>query len=302
MLQRHLLFLPAILSLAFAAMPSRVGAGDGTGREGWSYLDNGQIRIGIKSGSGGAIGYLSPSGSEKNLLNHHDHGRLVQQSYYGQPDGSIWDKQPWRWNPVQGGDYKGTAARVLELKQEPNRLYAKTLPRNWAGCTDLPEVTMEQWIELDGPIAHVRYRMTYAGKAEHPKTTQEIPAVFVEPELDTLVLYDGGKPWTGDALHRSKPGWPNESRKIAEHWAAYIGTDGKGVGAYVPVADTLTCYRFGKGGSEQGACSYFAPLTEFAITPGFSFDYDLYLTIGSAEEIRGRFLEIHRARDEAASR
>lgn len=282
--------LPFSLILAIAA----TGRADEPGRE-WAYLDNGQVRVGIKAESGGAIGYLSPSGTEKNLLNHHDHGRLVQQSYYGKPDGSVWGNQPWRWNPVQGGDYKGTAARVLELKQEPKRLYVKTLPRNWAGCTDLPEVTMEQWIELDGPIVHVRYKMTYTGKDEHPKTTQEIPAVFVEPELDTLVLYDGDRPWTGDALHRSKPGWPNESRKIAENWAAYVGEDGRGVGAYVPASDHLTCYRFGKGGSKSGACSYFAPLTEFAIAPNFSFEYDLYLTVGSVEEIRNRFAEIHRA-------
>lgn len=55
--------------------------------DGWAYLDNGQIRLGVKTASGGGIGYLSVAGSARNLLNHFDRGRLVQQSYYGNPDG-----------------------------------------------------------------------------------------------------------------------------------------------------------------------------------------------------------------------
>jgi hypothetical protein len=61
------------------------------------------------------------------------------------------------------------------------------------------------------------------------------------------------------------------------------------VGAFVPVADTLTCYRFGDGKREHGSCSYFAPLKSFAITPGLAFEYDVWLTIGTAQEIRERF-------------
>jgi hypothetical protein len=52
----------------------------------------------------------------------------------------------------------------------------------------------------------------------------------------------------------------------------------------------LTCYRFGAGGKD--ACSYFAPLTRFAITPGKVFEYDLYATIGTIDQIRDRFQTI----------
>jgi len=76
---------------------------------------------------------------------------------------------------------------------------------------------------------------------------------------------------------------------MTEHWAAYVDSHDFGVGGYVDVATNLTCYRFGSGGAERGACSYFAPLTEFAITPGFIFEYDLYLTLGTSEEIRNVF-------------
>lgn len=259
----------------------------------WVYLDNGQIKLGVKESSGAGIAYLSLSGSERNLLNHFDHGRLVQQSYYGQADGTLWAGKPWRWNPVQGGDYKHGAAKVLELKSDKTTLYAKSLGRHWSGCVDLPEVTFEQWITLTGKVAHVRYQMTYTGTNSHPKVHQEVPAVFIEPDLPTLVTYTGEKPWTGDALHTSQPGWPNENRRITENWAAYVDKDNFGVGAYVPIASKITCYRFSAGRtSKQGACSYFAPIIDLAITPGTVFAYDLYLTLGQPDEMRDTFKKI----------
>ncbi len=259
----------------------------------WVYLDNGQVRLGVKKSSGAGIAYLSLSGSDRNLLNHFDHGRLVQQSYYGKEDGTIWAKQPWRWNPVQGGDYKHGAAKVLELKSDKTTLYAKSMGRHWSGCVDLPEVTFEQWITLTGKVAHVRYKMTYTGKDTHPTHDQEVPAVFIEPDLHTLVTYTGTKPWTGDAFHISQPGWPNEYKNITENWAAYVDKENFGVGAYVPIASKITCYRYNAGATtKQGACSYFAPLIQMAITPGTVFEYDLYLTLGKPEEIRETFKKI----------
>jgi hypothetical protein len=255
----------------------------------WAFIDNGELRLGIKKSSGGCIGYLSRSGTNRNVLNHFDRGRLVQQSYYGERDGTVWGKQPWRWNPVQGGDYKGTGAKILELKMEKERIYTKTLPRHWSGCVDLPEVTMEQWIQLTGAVAHVRFKMAYNGTNTHPIQAQEIPALFIEPEYGLLVLYDGAKPWTNGALTRSEPGWPNESRRMTEHWAAYMNHEGFGIGAYVPIASELTCYRYGREGTEKGACSYFAPITRFAIKPGLVFEYEVFLTLGKTREIRSAF-------------
>lgn len=257
----------------------------------WEFLDNGRVRIGVKTSSGAAVGWFSRSGS-RNLLNHFDKGRLVQQSWYGDEDGSVWNKQPWRWNPVQGGDWKGNPARILDLKVDKKQLFARSLGRNWAGCDDVRDAIFEETVRLDGDMAHIRFRFRYTGSRRHQSRHQEIPAVFVEPDLDTLVTYTGERPWSGEPLHRSKPGWPNESRKMTENWAAYVGSDGSGIGVLVPQATDLTCYRFGDGKAEHGACSYFAPLLQAAIVPGYDFTYDVYLTIGSAEQIRSRFREI----------
>jgi hypothetical protein len=260
--------------------------------EEWIYLDNGQVRLGLKKSSGAAIGYFSPSGSERNLLNHYDHGRLVQQSYYGNPDNSLWNKKPWRWNPVQGGDWRGNPARVLDLRIGRTTAYAKTMGKHWASGADLPEVTFEEWVTLTGKLAQVRFKMTYSGTNTYMNTHHEIPAFFVEPDLETLVIYAGDQPWTGAPVARSKPGWPNESRKITENWAAFVDEKDFGVGAYVPAATDITCYRYQGGGKSN--CSYFAPLTKFAITPGKTFEYDLYMALGSTAEIRAAFEQIHR--------
>ena len=62
----------------------------------------------------------------------------------------------------------------------------------------------------------------------------------------------------------------------------------------------MTCYRYaGRPGPKGGGCSYFAPVRTLAITPGAVFEYDIHLTIGSVEEIRGRFAEVHRRREAA---
>jgi hypothetical protein len=258
----------------------------------WLYLDNGQIRWGVKKTSGCAIGYCSPSTSTKNLLNNYDRGRFVQQSYYGDLDGSVWDGKPWRWNPVQGGGCLGGGAKLLELNQGRDKLYAKSFGVHWASGAMLPQVIMEEWITLTGRVAHVNFKMTYEGTNAYRSASQEIPAFFADSSLQTLVLYDGQKPWTGDPTNCSRPGWPNERRRMTENWAAYVDDKDFGIGAYVPMARELTCYRF-KGVGAAG-CSYFAPLANFAIRPGFIFRYDVYLTVGKTSEIRDTFYRIHR--------
>lgn len=261
-------------------------------REGLVRLDNGHIAVGLRPGSGGAIAWVSASGSNRNLVNAYDRGRLIQQSYYGDSDGSQWNGQPWRWNPVQGGDWRGKSAQVLELRSTPRTAYVKTLPKHWASGEDLTMTSMEQWITLEGPLARVRYRFVQRGGNDHGVRHQELPAVFVAPALRWLVVYSGDAPWTGGPLDRTQPGWPNEYRKMTEHWAAYVDDHDFGLGVYVPVADRVTCYRFGKDTAAPDACSYFAPLGEFAISADFQWQYDMALSIGTLSELRERFAKL----------
>lgn len=253
----------------------------------WVYLENDHFRLGLLRSHGGAIGHLSLVGNNENLLNHYDHGRLVQQSYYGDADGSRWVKKPWRYNPVQGGNYKGTATVVNEFKSTETSAYARTTPRHWASGTLLTECSMEQWIELDGPVVHLRYKFSYNGSQAHKARHQETPAVFISPKLKTLVTYAGSKPWTGDTLNKHIPGWPNESVSMSENWAAYVDDQSDGIGIYVPGSTKATCYRY--EGGQGSNCSYVAPLRTFSIKPGLTFSYRAYLTAGNIKAIRARF-------------
>lgn len=254
------------------------------------FIDNGELRIGVDPASGGSIAWFSESPDGRNLLNHHDRGRFIQQSYYGRPDGSLWAGKPWRWNPVQGGDYRGKPARVLELRESKDGLFVKSVPVNWAGGEELDECRMESWISLHGKLARIRFRFTYSGTVDHPPAHQELPAIFVDRDLADLVFYKGEHPWTGAPLAKERPGWPNERRVATEEWAGYLGPDGRGLGVFFPGSPELTTYRFqGSPGPAGGGCSYFAPVRTLRIQPGFVHDYTIHLTIGHAEEMRRRF-------------
>lgn len=282
-----LLALLLIASESFAQQPER---NDEKRSEDWVFIEGEDLRVGLLKSHGGAIAYLSSQGSDFNVLNHYDHGRLVQQSYYGDEDGSLWVNQPWRFNPVQGGDYQGNAARVLEFTSDENSAYVKTVPRHWTSGELLEECSMEQWVKLDGMIVKVHYRFIYRGQISHRSRHQETPAVFVSPELKTLVTYSGSEPWTEGPLAQFSPGWPNQPVVLSEGWAAYVGGDGKGIGVFVPGCVEATCYRF-EGGSGSD-CSYIAPLRTFALVPDLAFDYTAYFTLGDVPTIRERFTKL----------
>lgn len=257
----------------------------------WLYLDNGQVRLGADRAAGASIGFFGESSTGRNLLNHYDKGRFIQQSYYGMKDGSDWNGKPWRWNPVQGGGWRGEPARTLAFTNTATTLYAKTLPKHWATGADLPVVTMEEWLTLTNRVAHLRFRMTYSGATNHPPAHQELPAVFADFALTNLVYYQGDAPWTGATLTRRMPGWPNEyAKQLTENWAAFVDDRDWGLGIFFPGTTEVTCYRApGKPGPAGSGCSYLAPIRTLAITNGFKLEYDVFLTIGTVEELRGRF-------------
>lgn len=260
----------------------------------WTYLENESIKLGVLRSHGGALAYLSTRGSDANVLNHYDHGRLVQQSYYGDEDGSKWAEKPWRYNPVQGGDYRGKAAKVIDFQASDKEIYAKTIPRHWANGTLLEECVMEQTVDLIGPLVRIRYSFEYKGEKVHAARHQETPAVFVNPKYSRLFFYAGKEAWTNANLTNRIPGWPNESVQLSESWAAYVNEEGDGVGIYVPGCTEATCYRYlGGSGSD---CSYIAPLRTFSLHPGLRFTYTAYLALGSPEALRKRFQELERSR------
>jgi hypothetical protein len=257
------------------------------------WLTNDHVRVGLKKSSGGAVFWISPAGSDKSLINSFDRGRLVQQSWYGQPDGSFWNKQPWRWNPVQGGDWKGKSSTILDQKHEPTTSWVRTTPVHWASGEDLKDCVMEQTVTLQDSLIHIRFRFEYLGQQTHPAHHQELPAVFVDSAYSRLAIYEGTEPWTGAAVRKIQPTFPNQYAKIPEHWAAYVNDQDVGIGCYVPRASELTYYRHDAKRPGPANCSYFAPISTLAVVPGFSFEYDVWITLGQLDEIRQRFQALH---------
>lgn len=268
------------------------------GRAEWIYLDDGQVRLGVNLAAGGCVGWFSASGSKENMLNSSDEGRYLQQSFYGDGDGSLWSEKPWRYNPVQGGSWKRVPSVVLESEATPTTIYVKTQPRHWATGALVEDMVYEEWLRLEGGLARLRFRMIYSGMTEHRPTHQELPALFVQPQYDTLVFCDKTrKPWIDEPLTRRQPGFPNELVHFSEPWLAWMNAAGAGLGIYVPHASEATTYRWRDGGITD--CSYVAPLGTFALKPGLVFEYEAVLALGTVEEIRSAFRELHRARADA---
>lgn len=263
-----------------------------SGAEHWVYLDNQHIRLGVNMDAGGSIGWFSHSHSSDNLLNAFDHGRYVQQSYYGDKDGSDWNGKPWTYNPVQGGSWKGVPAKVLESKEERDSLYVKTRPRHWATGEEISDMVMEQWFSIKGGLARLKYRMSYTGKTVHQtRKHQELPAMFVAPKRHTLVFCDqANTPWTNAPLTRKQPGPPGTAGNIfhtSERWAAWVDEHDQGIGIWFPHSDMATSYRVSDSG--VGDCSYLAPLQTWALQPGMVFEYETVLALGTVEQLRAIF-------------
>lgn len=260
----------------------------------WVHLENDHLRIGINLGAGGSIGWLSAAGSDVNVLNTYDEGRYVQQSYYGDEDGSDWNGIPWRYNPVQGGSWKGVPAQIIEKKAGAHEIYVKTKPRHWATGALVEELTMEEWVTLEGDRARIRFKMKYTGEKTHAPRHQELPAVFVQPQYDRLIYCDSDqRPWTDAPLRTRTPGFPNEPAHFSEPWCAWVDEQGTGVGIYFPHAKKATCYRFRGGGKSD--CSYIAPVQTFALTPGLEFSYEVVLALGTTDQLRARFFKLSEA-------
>lgn len=282
----------ALASLLFAA-PLSAEPKDG---KDWAYLDNGTIRIGVDKSRGSAIGYLALSKDNRNLLNHSDEGRFIQQSYYGDPDGSKWAKKDWVYNPVQGGSYKGEDAKTLDFKITETELHAKIEPLRWASAQACPEAIMQEWITLDGAVARVRMRLDYTGETQQRNNHQEMPAMFVDYALPHLMFEKDGE------LVKHKPVDLGENLKPEQiaytgSWLAYVDDNNFGIGIYTPGTDKAVTYRHrgnGSTGPEGSACSYVAPIRQFQLTKGLVVDYEFYLTIGTLDEIRARFEKLRK--------
>ena len=61
---------------------------------------------------------------------------------------------------------------------------------NWGGNELVDEVVMSSDISIEGNLIVVNFTMEYNGKNDHPRMSQETPAIFLHRDLSVLTLYD----------------------------------------------------------------------------------------------------------------
>ncbi len=300
--------LSLLCALSFLSALNPVHAAEFSGM---SYLDNGTIRIGINLDIGGAITYLSQSGTEENIINSHDWGRQIQMSFYSGPVPYIpaSGKEPaknWTfigWNPIQSGDAFDNPSKVIDHKQSDTELYVKCIPMHWPLDNEPGQCTFETWLTLEGNTVGVRSQLNNARKDEtqFPARSQELPAVYTNGTYYRLFTYDGDKPFTGAPLRTidkvwdtrippaEAPGGPWDSWYATENWSALVREDGFGLGIWTPNTYAYTggfAGTPGSGGPKDGPTGYISPTRREILDHDITYTYDYTLIVGKVEQIR----------------
>ncbi len=279
--------IPTFLSIVTLAAPASA--------ERMSYLDNGSIRIGVDLDLGGTITYLSDSKTGENIVNSHDLGRQIQQSYYSGPH-PFGEAHPgwkgWPWNPIGSGDVYHHPSRAIEQSNDEKTLFVKTIPMQWALNNVPGDCTFETRITLEGRVAHVSCRLTNqrVDKTQYPAQDQELPAVYTIGKLHRLFTYEGSRPFTGEPLSQIKnagPPWANW--KGTEHWAALVDDHGNGLGVVHPGVYTFIGGfhdKPGQGGPKDNPTGYIAPVRKEILDQNIVYEYRYDLVLDSLDAIR----------------
>ncbi len=268
-----------------------------------TFVENVHIRVGVNLKWGGAITHVSTPGGP-NIINSHDLGRQIQQSYYSGPpnyqrEGNqkspAWASFPW--NPIQTGDAFHNGSKVLEHRVVNGELYVKTIPMLWPMNNDPGECVMETWIRLlpDGPKFQYRARLTNqrSDTTQYRAHSQEVPAVYTNGPWHRLMTYLGDRPFSGGDLtevrndHREP--WPWVNYLPTEGWAALVNDDGSGIGVIVPHPMEFHggfAGRRGVGGEKDGPTGYMSPITTEILDHNIVYEYACTFVAGNLDSIR----------------
>jgi len=275
-------------------------------------LNNDTLHLKLDLSRGGVIAYLSVSGSNRNLINTHDEGRYVQQSYYAgkrldrKSEGQSHQWSPWPWNPIQVGDAFNNRAALLESKKQGNTVYVKCIPMLWDMNNKPAEAIMEQWTTLTGSVLKVHNKLTCMRTdtlyGEGSKSSQELPAVYPISALKNLYTYLGKNPFTGETFsklevkHLEDGFWGRyHEDKITEHWMAFVNDGNWGMAVYTPTCVNFLAgmYLQPGGESKDPSTSYMAPIKQEELLKNSVYEYDYFLLIGDLEEMRSKIYKLN---------
>ena len=271
--------------------------------------DNGKLTVKFDLTRGGAISWISLSGSQRSLVNIADEGRYIQQSYYAgksldrKADGQSPNWSPWPWNPIQVGDAFRNRAKILDFKQSKDTLYVKCIPMQWDMNNRPAEAEMEQWTFLNGNVLTIRNRLTCHRTdniyGDSNLCDQELPAVYPVSALKNLFMYEGNTPFTNAPLIQLEvinlaSGFWGRYENVPENWMAFVDDNHFGMAVYNPLCTRFLAGMSGVQDKEaaDGATSYIAPVKKEILTKNCVYEYEYYIVIGTLEEMRKRIYEI----------
>ena len=270
-----------------------------------TYLDNGEVRVGMDLALGGAVTFISSKDHPGNIINSADLGRQIQMSHYSGPwPFEVGNKKPnpaWvglGWNPIQTGDCYMNPSKVIEHKNDGRELYIKCIPMQWPLENVPGDCLFETWTTLDGPVIHMRYRCTNQRQDKTPyhPCPQESPAVYTISKLWRLMSYTGDKPFTQDKITHvtndwRKP-WPWTRFTATEGWAALVDDHDWGLGVFKADGGEFHGGIHGDGRSEDpkhGSTAYVAPIHMENFDHNIVYEHRTEFVIGQLADIRKRF-------------
>ncbi len=301
------------------------------------YLENGDHKIGVNLLWGGALDYLEDLNSDVqavevdgiirvdskaserygqksvnnnvNLINRHDTGRLVQQSYYGTFDceeyqGGYYGENKWNYNPVQGGNLHNESSKIVDLIVGDDFIYIKCRPLDWAKtAADITPSYMEATYTLGGGAVKVECRFVDFSGYPATTTTQELPAFYCIEPLNRFVYYSGSAPWTGDTNLTYRDDlifWPDAGYPMfasTENWSGFMGEfdDSFGIGLYVPHKASFLAGIYDREKTTEDdpsvsvSTSYIAAVDTYEFKSYSPMEYCYYISTGTVGEIRGSF-------------
>lgn len=301
------------------------------------YLEKGGYKLGVNLLWGGAMDYLEDLDSDVqavkvngitrvdskaserygaksvndhvNLINRHDTGRLVQQSYYGTFDcdeyqGAYYGENKWNYNPVQGGNQHNEASKIVDLEKGENYIYIKCRPLDWAKtAADITPSYMEATYTVADGAVKVECRFVDFSGYPATTTTQELPAFYCVEPLNRFVYYGGAAPWTGDTNLTYKDDlifWPDAGYPMfnsTENWAAFMGEfdDSFGIGLYVPHDASFLAGIYDREKTTESDPSVSASTGYIAAVDTYEFksfsprEYNYFISTGTVSEMRESF-------------
>ena len=269
-----------------------------------TFLDNGEVRIGMDLALGGAVTFISSKDHPGNIINSADLGRQIQMSHYSGPwPFEAGGKKPspvWAglgWNPIQTGDCYMNPSKVIEQRNDGKELYIKCIPMQWPHNNVPGDCLFETWTTLEGPVIHMRYRCTNqrADKTQYRPCPQELPAVYTISKLWRLMSYTGDKPFANDALTHVKNDWHKPwpwTRFVAtEGWAALVNDQDWGLGVFKEGGGEFHGGIHGDGRSadpKHGSTAYVAPIHMENLDYNIVYEHRTEFVVGKLAEIRQR--------------